>query len=190
LKKIKEEELRTKIGYVDVLFSSESNRLLNNIIKDLGLQKDFNDDFHCTIAYSTKEFDFKLPNESQAKITKNNKEKNIVHVPIKETCTIKDFGNFKTPEGLNLHVVLECDFCKSEFNRTKKAGAVYDYPEYTAHVTLMYNCSLPGETKGIPKKYFKNNLKKYIGKKLTLVKERKQKLNTNWVQDSKDSKDS
>jgi 2'-5' RNA ligase len=171
-----------KIGYVDVIFDSESNRLLNQIIKDLGLIKDFNDNFHCTIAHSTKDFDFKLLGEDKNKVKiKDNK----IIVKIKEKCTIKGFGNFKTNEGLNFHVVLDCPFCKSEFKRSLKSGAMYKYDNYIPHITLMYNCTLPGEDKSIPKKYFKNTLIKYIGKKLTIIQERKQKLNKNWVEDSK-----
>jgi len=178
----KQKFLNEKIGYVDVLFDSESNRLMNQIIKDLGLKKDFNDDFHCTISYSKKDFNFILPGEKLDNIKiKDNK----VHVDINENCTIKGFGNFKTNEGLNLHIELDCPFCKSEFKRCVKAGAVYDYPEYIPHITLMYNCSLPGEDKGIPKEYFKNTLNKYIGKKIKIIKERKQKLNKNWVKESK-----
>jgi len=171
-----------KIGYIDVIFDSKSNRLLNQIIKNIGLIKDFNDEFHCTIAHSKKEFNFKLPGEELGKI--EIKDEKIIS-NINETCIIKDFGNFETDNGLNLHVVLDCPFCKSEFKRSIKSGAIYDYNEYIPHITLMYNCSLPGEDKGIPKKYFKNNLEKYIGKKLTIIQERKQKLNNNWIKDSK-----
>jgi 2'-5' RNA ligase len=178
----KQNILDEKIGYVDVIFSHESNMLLNQIIKDLGLKKDFKDNFHCTIAYSKKDFNFKLPGEKLGNV----KIRDLKAIStISETCTIKDFGNFKTDDGLNLHVVLDCKYCKSEFKRCIKAGAIYDYDKYVPHITLLYNCTLPGEDKAIPKKYFKNTLNKYIGKKLTIVRERKQKLNKNWVEESK-----
>lgn len=170
-----------KFGYIDITFDSESNRLLNQIIKDLGLVKDFTDAFHCTIAYSKRAFIFELPGEK----TNSEKKDNKVSVKINETCKIKDFGNFKTDDGLNLHIVLDCLFCNSEFKRTKKAGASYDYTEYIPHVTLMYNCTLPGETEGIPLKYFSNTIKKYIGRKLNITKERKSELNKNWIEDTK-----
>jgi len=175
-------KIEKPIGYVGVMFSSESNRLLNQILKDLGLQKDFNDNFHCTIAYSKKNFKFKLPNENENTVKIKDDQ---IMVPVKEQCSIKGFGNFKTNEGLNLHIELNCLFCKSEFNRCIKSGAVYDYNKYIPHITLMYNCALPGEDKGIPMKYFKNTLDKYIGKKLTIVREYKQVLNKDWLKDAK-----
>jgi len=179
---MKLQKIDKPIGYVGVTFSTESVKLLNQLIKDLGLQKDFKDDFHCTIAYSEKDFEFKLQNESESTVKiKDNK----IIVPVKEYGTIKSFGNFKTDEGLNLHVALDSTFCKSEFKRCMKSGAVYDYDKYIPHITLMYNCTLPGEDKGIPIKYFKNTLDKYIGKKLTIVREYKQPLKKNWLKEAK-----
>jgi len=50
--------METKSGksgtYYDIVFNSASNKKLDNIIKELGLTKDFNDAYHCTLTYSKK----------------------------------------------------------------------------------------------------------------------------------------
>lgn len=154
-----------KVGtYMAVKFCQESNNKLIEIIKSFGLEKDFNDEFHCTITYSKKELvGFKTClGESTSKL------KNFVK--------IKGFGHFDTDSGKNLHIILECPFCEIEFARAKAAGATFDYDKYTAHVTLMYNC----------KDFtYSNQGDKFIGNKLIINEEYVETLNENWIDDNK-----
>jgi len=147
-------------------------QLNSYILEDIGFEKDFKDSFHCTIAYSKKPFDMVLPGGTIG----------TSEVDIHEKAVIKGFGNFDTPEGFNLHVVLESPFLVSEHKRCLKNGAVFDYDEYIPHITLMYNCikdNKPIKVDNIPK------LKKYIGSSVLINKELKSPLNENWVNESK-----
>jgi len=154
----------SKIGYVDIKFNKRSEDLLDKIIEDIGLKKDFKDEYHCTIAHSKKPFDIDL------------------RANIKENCTIKGFGNFNTDNGLNLHVELDCLFCQSEFKRCIKNGAFYDHPKYIPHITLLYNCEKNGTKLKV--KDLKRKLDKYIGLTLDIISESKSKLNKNWLKDN------
>ena len=59
---------------------------------------------------------------------------------INKLVTIKDIAHFDTPEGKNLHLVLDCPWCEQQHRRSIKAGGTYDYDKYTPHVSIMYNC--------------------------------------------------
>jgi len=161
--------------YMDVVFGSSTNKLFDKIIKEFGLEKDFKDDYHCTIIYSKKYLPYLKTSKGDKQVEAKANSK------INKLVKIKDFGHFKTPEGKNLHIVLDCPYCKTEFARTIKAGATTDYPEYVAHVTLMYNC----KDFDLDFKKNKDLTKKFIGQKVEIVEERISPLNTNWVEDSK-----
>ena len=157
--------------YYDCTFSDLSNKKIDNILKELGLKKDFKDDYHCTLIYSKKY----IPH---FKTSKNDKQ---VHGEVKSKVNylvkIKDFGFFNTEDGKNLHIVLDCDVCKKQFDKAIKEGASYDYPEYVAHSTLMYNCKdfiLPEKIAA-----------KYIGTRLEVQEERISVLNENWLDKGK-----
>ncbi len=161
--------------YMDIIFSKESNNKFDEIIKAFGLEKDFTDAYHCTITYSKKKVPFLKT--SKGKKQRNGKVKNKLSKLIK----IKSFGHFETDEGKNLHVVLECPWCETQFNRAIKAGATTDYPEYTAHVTLMYNCEdfVVDDEIGA----------EFIGETIEIVEERISVLNENWVEEKTKDKD-
>lgn len=161
--------------YVDVIFDKEGNDKLDKIIKAFGLEKDFKDAYHCTIAYSKKPIPkFKTITGDAQDSTGNAKSK------ISKTMTIKGFGHFDTPEGKNLHVEWDSPFCKAEAQRALDEGGTTDYPEYKAHSTLMYNC---GDFK-LDKEIYKE----FIGCEINIIQERIQPLNEDWVEDSKKDK--
>ncbi len=169
-------EKKTPSGtFMDVIFSSSTNKMFDEILKTIDLKKDFTDDYHCTITYSKK----LLPN---LKTSKGVRQKNYeAKSKINKLVKIKEFGHFKTDEGHNLHIVLNCPYCEEEFRRAIKSGATTDYPEYIAHVTLMYDCGK------FDLNVKKNNdiLSKFIGQKVLITEERISPLNENWVQDTK-----
>jgi len=145
--------MKVKGTYIAVNFSKISEKLLDDILKKLSLKKDFDDKYHCTLVYSRKELPyFKI---------KNN---------INKIVKIKEFNHFDTKEGKNLHIVLDCDFCKKEFHRAKTQGATFDYDNYTPHVTLMYDC------KDFDVKDNKEELEEFIGKELNIITEYKEEL--------------
>ena len=156
--------------YMDVIFSSTSNALLDEIIASFGLTKDFNDEFHCTITYSKKP----LPNLTTVGGHKQNNLHQATEL-INENATIIGFGHFDTDVGKNLHVILKSEFCSNEFKRAINAGATTDYPEYIAHVSLMYDC---GDFT-----YTEEMGSKFIGSELEIVSERISPLNEKWVED-------
>ena len=156
--------------YADIIFSKESNKKLNDIIKSFGLEKDFTDEYHCTLTYSKK----KLPYLKTSKGDKQDKTGNVKS-KLSKLIKIKDFGHFDTDQGKNLHVILECPWCEAQFNRAIKSGATTDYPEYTAHITLMYNCK--------DFTYSEEFGKKFIGDTLEIIEERISPLNEDWVED-------
>lgn len=160
--------------YMDIIFSKESNKKFDSILKDFGLEKDFNDKYHCTLIYSKKV----VPFLKTSKGTKQ--EKNKAGNKLTKLISIKGFGHFDTNDGKNLHVILECSWCEAQHKRAIKAGAITDYPEYVAHVTLMYNCK---DFKIDDKKFLK-----YVGEKIEIIEERITPLNENWVDDSKKDK--
>jgi len=164
--------------YSDVIFSKESNKKIDTFLKSIGLKKDFTDNYHCTLTYSKKE----LP---RLKTSKGDKQiKGEVKTKVSKLIGIRGLGHFSTDEGKNLHLVLDCKFCEQQSLRHTKAGATSDYPEYTAHVTLMYNCkdfSLDDLENDIETKI--DNFKK---QKLEIIEERISKLNESWVEDKKD----
>ncbi len=156
--------------YSDVVFSKESNKKLESITKAFGLKKDFNDEYHCTLTYSKK----KVPYLKTSKGIKQDKTGNCKN-KISKLVSVKDFGHFDTDEGKNLHVVLDCKWCKTQFDRAIKSGATTDYPDYTAHVTLMYNCDDFTYTDDIGKEF--------IGTTIEIIEERISPLNLNWVEE-------
>jgi len=175
--------METKSGksgtYYDIVFNSASNKKLDNIIKELGLTKDFNDAYHCTLTYSKKR---KTTLKTSIGIVqtkggdyKDFNAKNELNILVK----IKSFGHFDTNDGKNLHIVLDCSWCEKQHNRSIKAGCTFDYDTYTPHVTLMYDCGdfLLDDNEDL--------WKKFIGEKLYIVEERISPLNDNWVEDSK-----
>jgi hypothetical protein len=166
--------------YADIIFSKESNKKLDSIIKSFGLKKDFTDAYHCTLTYSSKPVPFLKTSKGTKQV--DGKAEDTISKLIK----IKGFGHFDTDEGKNLHVVLECPWCETQFQRAIKSGATTDYPNYTAHVTLMYNC------KGFDLDFKKNKdlTKPFIGNTIEIIQERISPLNEDWVEDSlKDDKD-
>jgi len=156
--------------YMDVTFSNRSNKIFNEIIKSFGLTKDFNDEFHCTIAYSKKP----LPNLTTVGGNTQDEQGNAFE-SIRKIATIDHFGHFDTDEGKNLHVVLKSNFCNDEFNRAINAGATTDYPKYISHVSLMYDCKDFTVTDDMATKF--------IGSKIEIISERISPLNGNWVED-------
>ena len=168
--------------YVDVKYTQEAENEINKIIKDLGLKKDFNDNFHITITYSKEFFNPIFPFSDLNKDFTKDSNKYYLLLSEEVYVTIKSFGHFDTPEGKNLHVVLDCDFCKKVHDKHIKAGAKYDFDKYIAHSTLLYNCKDFDvfEKSGV----LKDSLKKYIGKKLQLKSIDISPLNENWVEDS------
>lgn len=164
---------KTQGTYADVIFSIASNKILDKIIKEFGLEKDFKDAYHCTLTYSKK----KVPYLKTSKGTSQDRTGNAKD-KITKIVKIKSFGHFDTDEGKNLHVVLDSDWCKAQFTRAIKAGATTDYPEYTPHITLMYNC-------GTEFKLDDKLVKKFIGTSLEMVEERISPLNLDWVEESK-----
>jgi len=165
----------TKGTYADIIFSKNSNKKLDNIIKEFGLEKDFTDAYHTTITYSKIPVPFLKTSKGTKQVKGSAKNK------LSKRVKIKSFGHFDTDEGKNLHVVLECKFCQEQFDKAIKQGATTDYPEYTAHITLMYNCKdfTVDDEIGAP----------YIGETLEIVEERISPLNLNWVEDKTKDKD-
>jgi hypothetical protein len=154
--------------YVGVEFSDSTIKLFNDILKEFGLTKDFDDKFHCTLVYSKKKLNW-------FKTSKGDKTKSEVNKLVK----IKGFGHFDTEDGKNLHIILDCPYCEAEFARAKKAGATFDYDKYTAHVTLMYNC----------KDFtYSDQGKQFIGNKVLITNEYIEDLNLDWL-DEKVKKD-
>ena len=166
--------------YSDVIFSKASVKKIDEMLKDLNLKKDFNDDFHCTLIYSKKP----LPFYKTSKGTKQHLRKHEAKDKISKLVKIKEFGHFDTPEGKNLHMVLDCYWCEQQFARAIRDGAKYDYDKYIPHVTLMYDCTVDNKYFDIKDK----DTKKYIGMSLELVEERITPLNEKWVEDSKNKK--
>ena len=160
----------SKGTYADIIFSKESNKKFDNIIKSFGLEKDFNDEYHCTLTYSKKP----VPYLKTSKGTKQDKTGNCKE-SISKLVKIKDFGHFDTDEGKNLHVVLDCKWCETQFNRAIKSGATTDYPDYTAHITLMYNCEDFTYTEELGKEF--------IGETIEIIEERISPLNEDWVEE-------
>jgi len=164
----------TRGTYVAVDYSPASVKFLDDIIKLLGLKKDFKDSYHTTIAYSTTEFVF-YPKTCMSRRKKRK------WVPAdKKIIKIKSIGHFKTPEGKNLHIELDAPFLESEHKRTLQAGAKYDFDKYIPHITLMYNCG-KFDVKDLPQE----TLDKIIGKPLVMKDEYVEKLNLNWNEDNK-----
>ena len=171
---------KPKGTYYDVVFCKKSNKKIDNIIKALGLEKDFNDAYHCTLTYSKKR-KTTLKTSTGVVQTKGGdyadfNAKNKINILAK----IKSFGHFKTDEGYNLHLVLDCDWCVKQHLRSIKHGCTFDYDKYTPHVSLLYDC---GDFK------LEDNeelWKPFIGETLRLVEERISPLNLNWVEDSKE----
>ena len=50
--KTKEVPKKQEGTYYDCIFSHSTNKKIDSIIKDFGLEKDFNDAYHCTLTYS------------------------------------------------------------------------------------------------------------------------------------------
>jgi len=169
-------ENKTPGTYSDIIFSKASNKKLDDIIKYIGFdKKDFNDDYHCTIVYSRKKLNwFKTSNGS--KQDKNGEVKSKISKLVK----IKSFGHFDTEDGKNLHVVIDCPLCESQFKKAEKAGMEFDYPKYTPHVTLLYDCTKDRKNFDISQ----IDMSKYIGEKLEVVEERITKLNKDWLKDN------
>ncbi len=162
--------------YYDVIFSKTSNDKIDDIIKELGLTKDFKDAFHCTLVYS-KTLCTKLKTSKGTKQAKDKKTgKFSAKNKLSLLCKIKSFGHFDTDEGKNLHIELESDWCQAQHKRALTSGCTSDYPTYKAHVTLMYNC----------KDFSVNDdlVKEFIGERLEIVEERITPLNLDWVKDS------
>ena len=172
--------MKTKGTYQDVVFSTASNKKLDSIIKHINLEKDFTDAYHCTITYSK----IPVPYLKTSKDVKQDKTGNAVS-KISKLATIKSFGHFKTPEGKNLHVELECDWLNQRFIYAKSKGAISDYDEYTPHITLLYNCTNIRKNFDIEQ----IDMSKFIGQKIEIVEERISPLNENWVEDSSTDKD-
>ena len=172
VEKAKEEKL-SEGTYVGVNYTQASVDELQRITKLLGLEKDFEDQYHTTIAYSKRMFTF-FP------YTCGSKRRKVKFVPGNmNKVKIKDIGHFNTPEGKNLHIVLDAPFCDMEHKRTLRAGAQYDFDKYIAHITLVYNC----------KDFDINTFKKensqiyhsIIGASLVLKDEYVEKLDPNWT---------
>lgn len=177
--------METKNGtYYDIIFDAKSNKKLEDITKALGLEKDFNDDYHCTLTYSKKR-KTTLKTSKGVVQTKGGDYKDFnAKNKLNLLTKIKEFGHFDTKDGKNLHIVLDCSWCEKQHNRSIKAGCTFDYDKYTPHVTLMYNCGDFNLDDN------EDKWKKFIGTTLYIVEERISPLNDNWVEDSKkDTKD-
>ena len=165
--------------YYDCIFSPASNKKIDSIIKAMGLTKDFNDAYHCTLTYS-KVKRIHLKTSKGLKQHKGGAYKDYnVENKVNILAKIKSFGHFETPEGRNLHLVLDCDWCEKQHQRSIKEGCTFDYDKYTPHVSLMYNC---GDFKLDENE---DLWKPFIGETIHIVKERISPLNFDWVEDSK-----
>lgn len=172
IEKAKEEKL-SEGTYVGVNYTQASVDELKYITKLLGLEKDFDDQYHTTIAYSKRMFTF-FP------YTCGSKRRKVKFVPGNmNKVKIKDIGHFNTPEGKNLHIVLDAPFCDMEHKRTLRAGAQYDHDKYIAHITLMYNCK--DFDINTFKKENAETYHKIIGTHLVLKDEYVEKLDPNWT---------
>ncbi len=165
--------------YSDIIFSNNSNKKIDKILKYLNFKKDFNDNYHCTLIYSKKYLQYFKTSKGTKQVNGEAKSK------LSKLIKIKGFGHFDTPEGKNLHMILDCPWCKVQFDRAMKCGAKYDYDEYVPHVTLMYNCTSKNSRFDISKV----DMKEFIGVTLEIVEERISILNENWVEDSKNKKE-
>lgn len=172
IEKAKEEKL-SEGTYVGVNYTQASVDELQYITKLLGLEKDFDDQYHTTIAYSKRMFTF-FP------YTCGSKRRKVKFVPGNmNKVKIKDIGHFNTPEGKNLHIVLDAPFCDMEHKRTLRAGAQYDHDKYIPHITLMYNCK--DFDINTFKKENAETYHKIIGTHLVLKDEYVEKLDPNWT---------
>ena len=171
--------------YYDCIFSPATNKKIDSIIKAMGLTKDFTDAYHCTLTYS-KVKKIHLKTSTGMKQHKGGAYKDYnVNNKVNILTKIKSFGHFETPEGRNLHLVLDCDWCVKHHKRSLKEGCTFDYDTYTPHVSLLYNC---GDFKLDENE---DLWKQFIGTTIHIVKERISPLNLNWVEDSqKKDKDS
>ena len=122
------------ITYSEVLFSQKSGILINELLSDLGLKKDFKRAFHCTITYSRTV----VPDLTTSKGVKQidgKAENDIFEIakPIK-------LGSFLTRRGTSsLHIELDCPFCQEEVLRHIAAGVDRDFPIYNPHITILYD---------------------------------------------------
>ena len=180
----KESKFQSKEGtYYDCVFSKSTNEKIDKIIDSFGLEKDFTDAYHCTLTYSkVKKVTLKTSIGTKQEKGGDYPDfncKNKVNVIAK----IKSFGHFETPEGKNLHLVLDCHWCEKQHRRSIKEGCTFDYDKYTPHVTLMYNCG------NFDLDNTKHLWEKFIGETIHIIEERISPLNVNWVEDSKKDKE-
>jgi hypothetical protein len=112
--------------YVGYKVSENTEDKLNNL---LGFKKDFNDKYHCTILYSKKEVSV-----DDALLDRD------IDIPM-FTGVVKDYTVFESKiYGKSFVLKLDCEECVNTHNRLmSKYNASFDYPEYVAHVTLMYD---------------------------------------------------
>ena len=177
--KTKEVPAKQEGTYYDCVFSHSTNKKIDSIIKDFGLEKDFNDAYHCTLTYSkVKRIKLKTSKGTPQKKGGRYKDYNCYN-KVNIIAKIKSFGHFPTEEGKNLHIVLDCDWCEKQHERSIKAGCTFDYDKYTPHVSLMYECG------DFDIEDNKELCDKYIGETIYIVEERISPLNFNWVEDSK-----
>lgn len=78
------------------------------------------DELHCTIAYSKKDFEYTI-------------SKDDIHV--------SEFNSVLEPLGDDGAIVLKIHSqeLQDRFNRCIAAGATYDYPSYKPHITISYS---------------------------------------------------
>lgn len=78
-----------------------------------------NDELHCTIAYSKKDFEYTIS---------------------KDDIFVSEFNSKLEPLGNDGAVVLKIysQELQDRFNRCINAGATYDYPSYKPHITISY----------------------------------------------------
>jgi len=122
--------------YAAVKFSKESTRRINNFLKEFNLEKDFDDDYHCTLIYSRKLIPFYKTSKGVKQV------KNKASNSLSKLISVKGIGTFDTPEGKNLHLVLNCKFCELRFKEAMQKGAEYDYNQYVPHITLLYDSQI------------------------------------------------
>jgi len=114
--------------YVAVKVDKNTEELLNQKLEKLGIAKDFDDEFHCTLIYSRKEvlIDKDILNERPFDLF---------------SAKVKGYTIFESEVyGKSFVLKLDCEKCIEMHKKfMNEYDASFDYEEYIPHVTLVYN---------------------------------------------------
>lgn len=117
--------------YVGVKFSIDSRKKLKELCDNIAIPEPCDEnDFHCTVMYSTKP----LP-----KLVEDEDGDKEFDPPI--VAQMKKFHIFDTQDGnKSLVILLECEYLTTRHEEiSEKYDAEYPHDEYRPHVTLSYN---------------------------------------------------